>query len=134
MVREGFFFNQLKGDLIMLGRLQKRQNDQGKLQIFGHIATYSLLADLFLEPNADRKDDRSPSHNIMIKGKHGGWAYAGAAWEGNHPQHGAYISMTLEVPELFDKPLNLMAGTTNEVGTFIIRHSKDKEEKQQKAA
>jgi uncharacterized protein (DUF736 family) len=94
----------------------------------GNITTYSLDVPFTLVPVTNRKDDKSPTHNIIMTGRHGRAFGAGVAWQGNHREYGNYISMTVEVPELFKGAMNLMAGQL-ETGVYGIRYAKDQEKK-----
>ena len=118
----------------MIGQIKKTITD-GIISIVGEISTYSLNTQIRLEPADDRRNDDSPTHTVLMKSPvHGKYFAAGAAWEGNHAQHGPYFSLKIEVPEISAQPMNLIAGQGREPGTYVIRYAKEKAQQQSQAA
>ncbi|GEM_PF-1778054 len=113
----------------MLGELTAHKNDQGHIEYKGHVRSYLIDLDFKLDAIEKRKDEKSPTHNIVARGKHGKGFFAGVAWQGQHAEYGRFFSLSLEVPELFDGVQAMIAGeTASGSGIYTIRHSKDKKE------
>lgn len=112
----------------MIGQIKETSNrETGEIEIVGEISTYSVNTVIRLEPVDGRRSADSPTHNVLMKSPvHGKYFSAGVAWKGHHAQHGNYFSLNLEVPEVFSKPMSLIAGETHVPGTFAIRYAKDK--------
>lgn len=111
----------------MLGQIHEIIDENGVVTLKGHLSTYAINLEFKLVPIENRQDKKSPEYNIVGRGKHGKAFHAGVSWSGEHVQYGRYFSMKIEVPELFDGELSLMAGEEGNSGVFSVRHSKDQE-------
>lgn len=113
----------------MSGKLTENTRD-GKVFVTGYIATYKIKLDFRLEVNANRADDKSPTHKIMGRGEHGDWFEAGAAWQGTSNRGERYYSLAFNIPEIWDTEMRYAAWEDGN-GGFDIRYSKPKETPQQ---
>ena len=107
----------------MLGKFQLKEDNT----LRGELTTYSVHAQIALKLCTERKSEDSPTHDVFILGAHGKWAHAGAAWLGSHAEHGNYFSISLEVKELFEGGLSIMAGESSAPGEYIMRYSREKQ-------
>lgn len=110
-----------------LGTLLENQDG-----ITGDIRTYSMCEKFKLVTNENRKNQDSPTHTVIMIGRHGKTFDAGVAWEQNHENVGRYYSLSFSVPELFDGEFRCAAfGDGKGQGGFNI--VKDREQQQQAA-
>ena len=106
------------------------------MTVTGKISTYAVALRFRLEPRDSMKDEKSPSHDVIGQGAHGGAFNAGVAWQGNVQSKGTRMySLALNIPELFKEELKLVAWENEkQPGTFDIQYSKDKEQPKQATA
>ena len=109
--------------------------EAGGIEVKGKLRTYSMALDFRLEMRNSRRDDKSPSHDIIARGAHGQGFNAGVAWQGNVQSTGKRMyTLALIIPELFDGEKRVVAWEKeDQPGTFEIQWSKDKETTQQQA-
>lgn len=119
-----------------IGTLHEKIDDAGVVNVSGKLRTYSMALDFRLEMRDSRRDDKSPSHDIIARGAHGQGFIAGVAWQGNVQSKGTRMyTMAFNIPELFKDELKLVAWESDkQPGTFNIEYSKDKEQPQQQAS
>ena len=80
-----------------------------------------------LTPNKNIRDERSPTHMIVGRGRHGQDFYAGAAWNGATRENKPFFAMKFDIPELFgDEPQEYVAFRDDD-GKFSIKASKPQE-------
>lgn len=119
----------------MIGQIKETTNPEtGEYIIAGEISTYTVCAPIRLDVADGRRTNDSPTHNVLMKSPvTGKYFHAGVAWKGHHAQHGNYFSINLEVPEIFNKPVSLIAGEAAP-GLYTLRYAKEKAQQQSQAA
>lgn len=102
--------------------------------ITGDIRTYSMCETFELLPNETRTKANSPTHTIVMTGRHGKKFDAGAAWYQRHENVGNYFSLSFSVPELFDGEFRCAAfGDGKGQGGYNIVKDRPTEQLQQQA-
>lgn len=108
-----------------LGKL-KETVLEGRRSIVGYLATYLLYLDFNLEPVDRRQSDKSPTHNIIARGKHGGAFCAGKAWEGRtRDQSERMYSLKFSVPEIWGEEFDVMAWDDRNGGFDLVPSRKE---------
>lgn len=110
-----------------LGKLTQHQTENG-MEYTGQIVTYSLNMPLRFILNQDRRDDNSPTHNVLGRGPHGSWFHCGVAWQGETNERKTYFSFKITIGELGLKDKEYVAFQNREGTGFAIAESKPREE------
>jgi uncharacterized protein (DUF736 family) len=72
----------------------------------GHIETLTMRAKLTLEPNTNKKSDKSPDYRVLHFGD-GFTSEIGVAWNRTAKKSGSqYVSISIHDDPALDKPLN----------------------------
>lgn len=116
----------------MIGKITEHY-ENNILSVKGYIRTYAVDLEFRLEVRPNVRDEKSPSHDIIARGKHGKGFNAGVAWQGSNKKTGERMyTLAVNVPELFKDEMKLVAWDAKD-GTFDIVYSKEKEQPQQQA-
>lgn len=112
-----------------LGTLKQTTDETtGAICYSGCIRTYSLDLDIRLEFCLNRKDENSPTHVVIGRGKHGKFFQAGVCWEGKTREGDKRMfSLSLSIPEIGYDNERFVAWENRE-GGFDIQASKPQEQ------
>jgi len=95
---------------------------EGK-RLEGQINTLQFSGSLILEPNARKRSEREPSHDVFATNSDGELVRIGAAWTKAVTAAGRegeeFLSLTLDDPS-FPAPLNVAAFKSEEPGTWNV--------------